>query len=123
GTANDMPTVPDDARPAPVLPAGAVPALTVTAPEPIVAPSAAPATSRRAVRHLPVPSQPARSGTRPRSTRRGAYNAGFNLAFMGALVLLAMYALAPRLADQGELGARLVEWRMHADQGRDWLQA
>ena len=40
---------------------------------------------------------------------------------MAALVAVALYALAPRLADQGALGARLMAWRTQVDEGRDWL--
>ncbi|WP_134724440.1 hypothetical protein [Paracoccus luteus] len=41
---------------------------------------------------------------------------------MVALVAVALYALAPRLADQGPLGAQLMGWREQVNAGRDWLE-
>ena len=38
-----------------------------------------------------------------------------------ALVAVALYALAPRLADQGPWGARLSDWHAQVNTGRDWL--
>ncbi len=112
------PAGPGDAFPLPAE--SPAPAVTVTAPPAAAPPSAAP---KRAVRSLPTPTKAAAQPSRPRrATARGAYNAGFGLAIMVALVLVALYALAPRLADQGNLGAQLMEWRGRADQGRDWLQ-
>jgi len=55
------------------------------------------------------------------SQERRRYAAGFGTAVMIALVALALYALAPRLADQGQLGATLGGWRAEVDRGRDWL--
>ncbi|MBB1497453.1 zinc-ribbon domain-containing protein [Paracoccus sp. MC1862] len=64
----------------------------------------------------PVPA--ARKGGVPR--RRG-YAAGFSTAAIIALLVLALYALAPRVADQGAPGAALDGWRSEVDRGRDWL--
>lgn len=52
---------------------------------------------------------------------RRRYAAGFGTAVIIALVALALYALAPRLTDQGGLGATLGGWRAEVDRGRDWL--
>ena len=42
---------------------------------------------------------------------------------MVALLALAFYALAPRMADQGAFGATLMDLRKQADEGRAWLQS
>ena len=54
---------------------------------------------------------------------RRRHDAGYHVAVMVALAALALYALAPRLADQGRVGATLTHWRAQVDEGRDWLQA
>lgn len=76
---------------------------------------ARPVHAAAAPRHYPAP---APNGT----TRRRSYDAGFAVATIAALALVASYALAPRLADQGTVGARLMEYRQQVDQGRAWLQ-
>ena len=68
---------------------------------------------------VPTEADPADAAQR----RRRAYDIGFGLVLLAALLALALYALAPRIADQGVAGARLMEWRAQADQGRAWLQA
>ena len=68
---------------------------------------------------VPTEADPADAAQR----RRRAYDIGFGLVLLAALLALALYALGPRIADQGVAGARLMEWRAQADQGRAWLQA
>lgn len=52
--------------------------------------------------------------------RQSGYAAGFGLAAMLALGVVAVYALAPQIpADRG--GAVLAEWRQGLDRGRSWL--
>lgn len=75
-----------------------------TAPE---APAAAPTTT-------PTPEAAAAA------SRRSGYAAGFGLAAMLALGVVAVYALAPRVSADGA-GALLVEWRQDLDRGRLWL--
>lgn len=63
--------------------------------------------------------QPALPG-RPRSE---AKRAGFGLAVMLAAAALALYLLAPNLAQSGNpAGQRLMELRQEVDRGRLWLQ-
>ncbi|MDO5369379.1 zinc-ribbon domain-containing protein [Paracoccus sp. (in: a-proteobacteria)] len=70
---------------------------------------------------------PSISTAEPAAARKGAagsrrgYAAGVSTAAIIALVALALYALAPRVADQGAPGATLVGWRSEVDRGRDWL--
>lgn len=54
------------------------------------------------------------------ASRRSGYAAGFGLAAMLALGVVAVYALAPRVSADGA-GALLVEWRQDLDRGRLWL--
>lgn len=58
----------------------------------------------------------------PAPAGRGRYGAGFGLALMLAVGLVALYLLAPRLADQGAFGQGLMDLRAHLDQARLWLQ-
>ena len=51
---------------------------------------------------------------------RGGYAAGFGLAAMLALALVASYALAPRV-EPGATAAPLAEWRQSMDRARLWL--
>lgn len=88
----------------------------------------------------PAPSQPALAAPQPavpqlaaaapvaapvaptrRQRSRRRHDAGYHLAVMVALVALALYLLAPRMAGQGEIGAALNAWRAQVDAGRDWL--
>lgn len=39
-----------------------------------------------------------------------------------AALLLLLYVIAPRLADQGQAGHALMEWRLTVDDGRAWLE-
>lgn len=80
----------------------------------------APAPARTAAIPYAVPPE---ARARRRGDRRGAYDSGFALALMVALLALALYALAPRMADQGAFGATLMDLRKQADEGRAWLQS
>lgn len=55
------------------------------------------------------------------SFSRQGYAAGFGAAVMIALVAVALYMMAPGMADQGPLGATLAEWRGEVERGRAWL--
>ncbi|WP_231555446.1 hypothetical protein, partial [Paracoccus sanguinis] len=57
----------------------------------------------------------------PRPPRGPRHDAGYHLAVMVALVAVTLYALAPRMADQGALGTTLMGWRAQVDEGRIWL--
>lgn len=70
-------------------------------------------------RNAPLPVQAPVVGGGARARRRHA--AGFNAAVMIALIAVALYALAPRVAGQGPLGETLAGWRAEVDRGRDWL--
>ncbi|MFC0810848.1 zinc-ribbon domain-containing protein [Paracoccus panacisoli] len=73
----------------------------------------------------PLPATPATPRTPPAVTRaaraRRRHDAGYHLAVMVALVAVTLYALAPRMADQGALGTTLMSWRAQVDEGRIWL--
>lgn len=53
--------------------------------------------------------------------RRGRYGMGFALGLAIAALIAALYLAAPRLSDQGWLGAALTRLHAEADQGRLWL--
>lgn len=57
----------------------------------------------------------------PAPVKSRGFAMGLGLAMMIAFAFVAFYALAPRLADQGSIGATLMEWRSGVDQGRVWL--
>lgn len=65
------------------------------------------------------------STAQPRPTAaqraRRRHDAGFHLALMVALIAVALYALAPRLADQGRAGEALMRWQHQVNESRDWL--
>ncbi len=50
------------------------------------------------------------------------YRTGFAIAVMLMLLAVTFYFLAPRLAGQGEFGARMMEWHQMIDQARFWLR-
>ncbi|WP_157994824.1 zinc-ribbon domain-containing protein [Paracoccus tegillarcae] len=50
-----------------------------------------------------------------------AYRRGLRWSIAIAAALLLVYLAAPRLADQGAPGAKLMEWRIAVDDGRNWL--
>nr|WP_295046242.1 zinc-ribbon domain-containing protein [uncultured Paracoccus sp.] len=52
----------------------------------------------------------------------GGYRMGFGLAVMLAAGVVAVYLLAPRLADQGGLGNGMMQLRAGLDGARLWLQ-
>lgn len=123
------PAPPDWPEPAlPALPDAAELAATLTRPA-LPEPSPAPPPEIEAARTALRP-----ASTDPRDERdaapvpvvladdrpRSGYGAGFGLAAMLALGLIAVYALAPQIpADRG--GATLAEWRQGIDRGRLWL--
>lgn len=69
--------------------------------------------------HLPAAAQAPRPTAAQRARRR--HDAGFHLALMVALIAVALYALAPRLADQGRAGEALMRWHHQVNDARDWL--
>lgn len=76
----------------------------------------------------PAPAAPARAPARTGTARvalrqRRAHDRGFAVAMLLTLLLLGAYAAAPALADRGAAGARLMQARAAADEGRVWLQA
>ena len=52
---------------------------------------------------------------------RAGYRTGFGIAVMLMVLAVTFYFLAPRLAGQGEFGARMMEWHQSIDQARFWL--
>ena len=80
-------------------------------------PTAAPAFTDPRL-HLASTAQP-RPTAAQRARRR--HDAGFHLALMVALIAVALYALAPRLADQGRAGEALMHWQHQVNDARDWL--
>lgn len=85
--------------------------------------------------HAPVaePAPPPQPAPSPETTapllpapvparERGGYGAGFGLAMALATACVALYVLAPVLADQGAFGEGLMQLRGHADQARLWLR-
>lgn len=110
--------------PAPASPVQTAPGGDTAAAGHVVAADAAPAagTTRMsavppAFNPAPAPPQPMASAT---SSRRG-YDAGFGLAVILAVAVVALYALAPRLSGPGPIGSAIAEWRGEMDKGRDWL--
>ncbi|WP_018000032.1 zinc-ribbon domain-containing protein [Paracoccus sp. N5] len=125
------PVQPDPPEPVlPALPDAAELAATLTRPaaplpEPSPAPEPALEAARTALRpaapdeHAEAPAAPV-PVLLPAERRRSGYGAGFGLAAMLALGLVAVYALVPQIpADRG--GATLAEWRQGIDRGRLWL--
>lgn len=111
---------PAEPPPRPRLPDAARLAATLTRPLP------------QAVPHAPTTpelteTQAATASTRPLQlpalrapTTRGGYAAGFGLAAMLALALVASYALAPRV-EPGVAAGPMAEWRQNLDRARLWL--
>ena len=62
------------------------------------------------------------SQTVPVQQRRSGYGVGFSLAAMIAAAIVALYVMAPGMADSGPFGAFLMQMREGADQARLWLQ-
>lgn len=104
----------------PRLPDAARLAATLTRPLPQAAPNP-PATMNMAETAVATgTSRPAQVPALRAPTRRGGYAAGFGLAAMLALALVASYALAPRV-EPGATAAPLAEWRQSMDRARLWL--
>lgn len=93
--------------------APASPTARTSAPPPAPAPRPLPATPPATRRPTPAVTRAARA--------RRRHDAGYHLAVMVALVAVTLYALAPRMADQGALGTTLMSWRAQVDEGRIWL--
>lgn len=55
------------------------------------------------------------------TSQSSAYARGMRWSAGIAAALLALYLVAPRLADQGAAGAQVMEWRVAVDHGRLWL--
>lgn len=94
---------------APVLPAAPKPAASEPAApvEPVRREEAAPPAA------VPVP---------VRRPSRGGYGAGFGLSAILAAACVALYLLAPSLADHGGFGDGLMQIRGQVDEARLWLQ-
>ncbi|WP_170166994.1 zinc-ribbon domain-containing protein [Paracoccus methylarcula] len=96
---------------------------TETPPEPGVTP---PGTEPRDMATASEPAAPPMATMRnesapPEKTGKG-YFAGFGLAAGIAAFALALYAMAPGMAGNGEFGRQLMQYRQHVDAGRQWLQ-
>lgn len=110
----------EPARAAPVEPHSAQPLLRMPGLAQLVpaqATAVAPPITKPAIREdrRDRPAAAARPG-------RSAYGMGFGLALILVTGLMALYLLAPRLADQGTLGAVLTNLRDILDEARLWLQ-
>lgn len=91
------------------------------APEaPVASPSTPAAAKASALVSTEVAHLPAKIAPSAAKAPAG-YRTGFGLALMLAVLALALYALAPRLAGQGEIGAQMMSWRLEVDQARHWL--
>lgn len=87
---------------------------------PVIRHAAPPASTAAAPPRSPAPAEGA--DARPRA-RPDAKRAGFGLAVMLGAAALALYLLAPNLAQNGgPIGQRLMELRHEVDRGRLWLQ-
>ncbi|WP_181870329.1 zinc-ribbon domain-containing protein [Paracoccus lutimaris] len=119
---------PEDMRPEPVvaaLPDAAELAATLTRSSPVptsaapIAPEPAPASAD--TRQAEAEAVAAAALPVAAAAKRGSgYASGFGLAAMLALGIVAVYALAPRVAAD-EDGGLLAEWRQEIDRGRLWL--
>lgn len=124
--APDAPALDEDARPDPViatLPDAAELAATLTrpGPPPAIPPAFPPyAATPSATRDAPEAAASASLPVVAAAQRGSGYASGFGLAAMLALGLVAVYALAPRVAAD-EDGGLLAEWRQDIDRGRLWL--
>lgn len=118
---------PPQPRPAPqTRPEPAAPPVIRHAAHPPAAGSGAAALLRPA---MPAPTRggavpPPQSQPQPQpAKRRNPARSGFGLAVMLAAACLALYLLAPNLAQSGNpVGQRLMELRQEVDRGRLWLQ-
>lgn len=93
------------------------------------APQPNPQVDHGTIAHPPAPDEPhvirhpaPPLGARPKQGRAG-YRTGFGLAVMLAAACVALYLMAPTLAQTGgPLGQQLLELRLEVDRGRLWLQ-
>ena len=106
--------------PRPRLPDAARLAATLTRPLPQAAltPPATPQLAEAGV--VTATSRPAQVPALRAPTPRKGYAAGFGLAAMLAVALVASYALAPRV-EPGAAAGPLAEWRQNMDRARLWL--
>lgn len=118
GTSPPEPAAEPNARPR--LPDAARLAATLTRPLPQAAlnPPATPHLAEAGV--VTATSRPAQVPALRAPTPRKGYAAGFGLAAMLAVALVASYALAPRV-EPGATAGPLAEWRQNMDRARLWL--
>lgn len=114
------------AAPAKPAPQPATPAYRAPSAASHVTPPSSPATTAAAaaiVKHDRVqkPQTPLHNSPLVKSTRRTGYWPGFGLAAMIATAALALYLLAPRMADSGAIGDGLNAYRAQVDLARTWL--
>ena len=105
------PVAPALPEPAPVPPAPAQPARTALVPARVVS--------------EPAPEPVRQDAPAPRAApnrKRGGYGVGFGLAVLLAAGVVALYLLAPALADRGAWGDGLMQFRADLDGARLWLQ-
>ena len=110
--------------PAPASPVQTAPGGDTAATGHVVAADAAPAAGTTRMSAVPPAFNPAPAPPLPMASATGSrrgYDAGFGLAVILAVAVVALYALAPRLSGPGPIGAAIAEWRGEMDKGRDWL--
>ena len=110
--------------PAPASPVQTAPGGDTAAAGHVVAADAAPAGGTTRMSAVPAASDPAPAPPVPMASATGSrrgYDAGFGLAVILAVAVVALYALAPRLSGPGPIGSVIAEWRGEMDKGRDWL--
>lgn len=91
-------------------------------PEAAALPPAPPAAVAAPAGARQPPPLPRRGVTATELRQRRAHDRGFGFGILLAAVLAAAYLAAPSLADRGAAGARLMQARAAADEGRFWLQ-
>ena len=110
--------------PAPASPVQTAPGGDTAATGHVVAADAAPAAGTTRMSAVPPAFNPAPAPPLPMASATGSrrgYDAGFGLAVILAVAVVALYALAPRLSGPGPIGSVIAEWRGEMDKGRDWL--
>ncbi|MDB6176778.1 zinc-ribbon domain-containing protein [Paracoccus sp. Z330] len=107
-----VPVAPHSVEINPTLPVAGAARAMVTTPQPAAAPVEA-----------VQPSQPTVFDQQAPVASNSGYSVGFGLAAMFAFAGLALYLLAPGLADAGSFGAALNDYREWVDHGRQWLRA
>lgn len=127
-SAEPSPRLTAPAPTSPAAPARPAPQAAYRAPSAVshVTPPSSPAITAAAaaiVKHDRVqnPQTPLHNSPLVKSTRRTGYWPGFGLAAMIATAALALYLLAPRMADSGAIGDGLNVYRAQVDLARTWL--